>query len=297
MKTKLISILASTVAVASLLLSGTSYAAGSAAFSLSPASGTEDINSTFAVGIYENGTSVNVVTANLSYDTSKLQLVSVDISASAFASDAGSTSTSISRYVPAGGTVSGPAEVAVVNFKAIAGSGTANVTVGTSGSHIASGGADQWNGAPTSGTYTLNTPVVTPPPATGGGSTTGTGSTTKTTTTTTSSKTTTPVVAGASTTQPAVTDTTAAITSSKTVKTTPVVIANAANVNGTSKGTTLWLLSLVLALVIASGTLYELRSRRAARIKKAAEAKKTLNKRPVKKTTAARVAKPKKVLA
>ena len=162
MKTKFLNTIAGFVTAGSLILSGTSYAAGSAAFSLSPASGTEDNNSTFSVGIYENGTSVNVVTANLSYDTSKLQFVSIDSSASAFTSDAGSSSTSISRYVPAGGTVSGSAEVAVVNFKAISDSGSAVVTVGTSGSHIASSGTDQWNGSSVSGSYTLDAAPAAP---------------------------------------------------------------------------------------------------------------------------------------
>ncbi|HSX30478.1 MAG TPA: hypothetical protein VLE99_01015 [Candidatus Saccharimonadales bacterium] len=223
MKAKYVTTLAALVGALSLGLVSSAAAAGSAAFSLSPASGTEDVNSTFNVGVYENGTSVNVVTVNFSYDTSDLQLVSVDTSASAFAADAGSTSTSLSRYVPAGGTVSGTQEVAVLKFKALTGTGAASVAVGNSGSHIASAGTEQWNGVAATGSYTLNTPApVTPPSNPGNGGSTSAGNpTSKSTapkTTTSTSSTTTPA-----TTPPATTSSqnTATIPSKQMATTTP----------------------------------------------------------------------------
>jgi hypothetical protein len=148
-------------------LSGVSMAAGSANFILNPASGTENITSIFSVGIYENGDQVNVVTADLTYDTSQLQFISIDVSASAFPNQVtgsgGSGSVDISRYNAPGNTVSGTQEVAAITFKVLGGSGVTSVSVAGS-SKIASNGSDIWSHAATSANYTLNTPAPTPTP-------------------------------------------------------------------------------------------------------------------------------------
>lgn len=142
-------------------------AAGSATFSLSPSASTVNIHSVFGVTVYENGTDVNVVTADLTYDASKLEFVSIDASGSAFANSVsgsgGGGSVGISRYTAPGTTVSGNQKVATVNFKAVAGSGTASVAMAGS-SKIASNGVDTWNHAAVSATYTLATPAPAPTP-------------------------------------------------------------------------------------------------------------------------------------
>src|SRR5262245_8391809 len=98
---------------------GQAAAAGSATFSLTPASSTITINTVFGVNIFENGVDVNVVTADLTYDASKLQFVSIDTSASAFPNSVSATggggSVSISRYTAPGTTLNGSQKVASVN--------------------------------------------------------------------------------------------------------------------------------------------------------------------------------------
>jgi hypothetical protein len=178
---KYVSTLIVSLALAFAALAGTAGAAGSAAFILTPASGSEEINTIFSVGIYENGSNVNVVTANMTYDPSKLQFAGISASGSAFGNDASSGgsggSISITRYVsPGSPAVSGTQKIASVSFKVLTGSGTTSL-VFAGGSHIASGGTDEWNGSTAGGSYTLTSPVVAPPPVSTGG---GTGNTSQT---------------------------------------------------------------------------------------------------------------------
>src|SRR5665213_3173941 len=156
-----------------------SLAAGSASLSLSPASGTENINSTFTVGVYENGDNVSAVTADMSYDQLALSLVSAAcggaFSSTIQASGSGGSGT-LSCYTPPGSVVvSGNQEVGTVSFKALAGSGSASLTFG-SGSEIANNGTNLWNGSTAGGNYTLVTPASTPASTggKGGGTTTTT---------------------------------------------------------------------------------------------------------------------------
>src|SRR6185369_7292187 len=106
-------------------------------------------NSTFSLTVSETSTDpVNVVTAKLSYDASKLQYIGVDASGSGFGGEAstsgGSGSVTISRYVtPAGSTVTGAQKIANVSFKALVGSGSTAVSF-ASGSQIASNGSNVW---------------------------------------------------------------------------------------------------------------------------------------------------------
>jgi len=180
---KLTSSLAALGVSLAIIGSGTSFAAGSASFSLTPGSAGEVNGSTFGVAVYESSSdAVNVVTANLTYDQSKLQFIGIDASGSGFDSNAssngGSGSVSISRFVSGGGTVTGSQKVATVDFKALVGSGSTSVNFSSS-SVIASNGSNVWNGVNNAGTYYLIMPVSTPPSGGTGGSTgsTSTGST------------------------------------------------------------------------------------------------------------------------
>jgi hypothetical protein len=158
------------LAVATALIvgmTGQSLAVGSATFSLSPSGTTVNVHTVFGVTIFENGTDVNVVTADLNYDASKLEFVSIDASGSAFpnavSASGGNGAVSVSRYTNPGTTVSGNQKVATVNFKALAGSGSTAVSFAGS-SKIASNGSDIWNHAPTSATYSFATPAPAPTP-------------------------------------------------------------------------------------------------------------------------------------
>lgn len=152
-----------------LTLSGTSYAAGTAAFSLSPASAAETQGATFSVAVYEDGSNVNVVTANFSYD-SGLQFIGAAC-AGAFSGTAASSGSSISCFVPGGSAVSGIQQVASLSFKAVAVE-SANVTI--TGSTIGSAGSNVWNGVSASADYTVTAPVSSG----GSGGTSGGGSST-----------------------------------------------------------------------------------------------------------------------
>ena len=157
-----------------LAASGTSHAAGSAAFSLSPASANSAEGNTTSVAIYENGTSVSAVTATFTYDSSHLQFLSGSC-AGAFSSTAASSSSSITCFVPGGNSAAnGSSEVAVLNFTATA-TGTGSVTV--NGSQIASNGVNEWNGSSATATVTIAAQTVTTPPAQSGPSTGSTSST------------------------------------------------------------------------------------------------------------------------
>lgn len=165
---KIISVVTGLTVAAMSLLGSPVYAAGSATYALSGNGSTVNINTTVAVTLTESSTDpVNVVTAKLAYDATKLEFVSVDASGSGFGSEAatsgGSGSIEVSRFVPAGGTVTGTQKVATVNFKALVGSGSTAVSF-TDGSRIYSNGTDVWNHAATSATYNLVTPAPAPAP-------------------------------------------------------------------------------------------------------------------------------------
>jgi hypothetical protein len=163
-----------TLAVSTVLAStvfGSVQAAGPASFSLSPASGSYTVGNSFSIGVYENGTAVNVVTAKLTYDATKLSCSGVGGS-SAFpntiSATCGGGSVTISRYTAPGTTVSGTQSVGSISFVAIA-PGTAAVSV-AAGSQIASNGTNIWNGSTAGGSYSIAT---APAGGSGGGSTSG----------------------------------------------------------------------------------------------------------------------------
>lgn len=168
-------------ATAVMAMGGLAHAAGSANFSLSPASGNHVQNTNFSVQVLENGTNVNVVTAKLTYDASKLTCNGVSGS-SAFpntiSATCGGGNVTISNYSNPGTSQSGSKVVGTISFKALASSGSTAVNF-ASGSQIASGGSNIWNGSTAGGNYTFSAPATGTPPVTGGGqggSTSGSGS-------------------------------------------------------------------------------------------------------------------------
>lgn len=161
-------------------------ASGSSSLSLSPASSSYAIGTQFMIAVnVSSSDSINAVMANLNYDASKLQFVSVQTNTNVFnltgsASGGGGT---VSIGIASSVNLTGTQKVADVTFKTLAGSGTTQITFANSSAVVRpSDGQNVWNGSPTGATYTLTTPIVTPPPTTGGGSTTGSGSSGSTTT-------------------------------------------------------------------------------------------------------------------
>ena len=166
MKRILFSILTA-ASLAGSAFAGTAHAAGNAAFYLAPASGSHFQNSSFTVQVRENGSDVNVVTAKLTYDASKLTCNGVSNAfGSTISATCGGGSITISGYAAPGTTVSGDQAVGSISFTALAGSGSTSVSF-AGGSQIASNGQNVWNGNTAGGTYTFTTPVTpTPTPVT-----------------------------------------------------------------------------------------------------------------------------------
>jgi hypothetical protein len=146
--------------------------AGTATFSLSPASGSHAQNTTFVVSVYENSgaATVNGIQANLSYDTTKLQYAGVDNTGSPF-TDAQSTATGgvvlIGRYIGLSSTpVSGSQLVAKVSFKVLASSGSTAINFASSSGIIdAVSDLDIKAASSPGASFTLTAPATTPPPA------------------------------------------------------------------------------------------------------------------------------------
>jgi len=170
-------LLLSVITTASLLsstLASSAAAAGTASFSLSPASGSYAQGSSFTVTVRETGDNVNAVTAKLTYDATKLTCTGVSTTGSDFAASSGancgSGNITIGRYVGLDDTTGNPNPakngsqvVGTVSFTAVAATGTTAVNF-AAGSQIAADGANIWNGSTTGGSYTLTAaPVATQP--------------------------------------------------------------------------------------------------------------------------------------
>lgn len=144
--------------------------AGSATLTLSPNSGSRNINTNFTVTIYENSGSdtVNAVQADLNYDSSKLQFVNLDFGNSAFdlaiVGSGGGGNVTIQR-AKTGAPLAGSQIVAKITFKALVGSGTASVTfAGSSVLYRSTDNADIWNHNSTGATYSFTKPKAKPKP-------------------------------------------------------------------------------------------------------------------------------------
>jgi hypothetical protein len=169
---RIISILSVAIVAAVPFLVVSSAKAASATLYLSPSSGTVAIGDTFSVDVYEDSGSqdVNAVQADLTYNQSVLQYISVT-SSSAFSISAATSGGGGSVHIDRGAipAVTGAQLVATVTFKGIAG-GTSNINFAGSSRVLANSGpqANQDILSGTSGaTYTVPSPPAppTPPPA------------------------------------------------------------------------------------------------------------------------------------
>jgi hypothetical protein len=156
-----------------LQISGTALASGSASLTLQPASGSVTKGSNLSVTIHENSGSeqINAVEADLTYDQSSLQFVSIDTSTSAFdlggPASGGSGSVKIARAKSAT-SLTDDQVVAIVNFTTLVGSGSTDISFANSCQIIrTSDYSDVWDGNTTGGTYSLTGD------STGGGGTSG----------------------------------------------------------------------------------------------------------------------------
>lgn len=160
-----------------------SFGAGTATLSLSPASGSHEINSTFTVAVVENSgsQSVSSIEANLTYDPSKLQFVSINNNGSPFSTcfgaQGGGGSVTTGGCTSLGSSATGSQTIANVTFKVLAGSGTTSVNFASNSTLLQPDDTDIWNGNTAGGTYTLTTPATG---GGGGGSTGGGGGSTST---------------------------------------------------------------------------------------------------------------------
>lgn len=151
------------------VLPRTAYAAGSASFSLSPASGSYTVGSPFTVTVYETsqpGDDVEGVQANVSYNTSDLQCDSVSESGTPFTYLGQSTCGSglVQVGEAAASTVSGQQRVATISFT-VRSAGRSSVGIATGSDIQNSSVTSVWNGADASASFMLNNPVPS-----GGGS-------------------------------------------------------------------------------------------------------------------------------
>jgi hypothetical protein len=134
--------------------------AGTATMTLTPSSGSHGTGTTLTVTIYENSgtTAVNAVEADLTYDASELQYVSIDGSSSAFTeaivNSGGSGSVSVQRGTT--GTLTGSQIVASVSFTVLTTASNSAITFANSTAIVNSTTNNNiWNGTTAGGTYTL----------------------------------------------------------------------------------------------------------------------------------------------
>lgn len=136
----------------------TSRAAGTATLTLTPASSSPALDSTFTVTIYENsGTvGVNAVQADLTYNTNLLQYVSTDLATSAFSMVGQNTGGNGTVNLGLASTTArtGSQIVAIITFRTI-GTGTANISFAGTSAVVNATTQNNELGTPTGGTYTI----------------------------------------------------------------------------------------------------------------------------------------------
>ena len=179
---RLLSFIATSI-IASSMLSATVAAANPANFYLSAGSAT--VGNTVYVSISQDGDQVNTVTAKLTYDTSKLQLLGV--SCSGALGNSQPESNGVTCYGAGGASTNGGA-VATASFKALA-AGSASVSMASS-SIIASSGSDIWSHGSNGTVVSISNPAPASTPSGSGssGSTTSSSSVSGSTTSSTSTK-------------------------------------------------------------------------------------------------------------
>lgn len=159
---KIRTILASVSAFAVIALNSTPVQAAASSLYITPASGNITQGNSLTVSIVENGDNVNVVTANLNYDASKLQCNGVGGGsfAQTISASCGGGAVTVSRYVTPGQPgLNGAQTVATVSFTALASSGTTSITFGAS--QVASAGVNTL-ASTAGGSYTLTAPATNP---------------------------------------------------------------------------------------------------------------------------------------
>jgi hypothetical protein len=168
LKTKIL--LSAVFLLAFSLFGGIARAADNAGASLSMSGATYAPGATFSVTVFENSASqtVNVAEADLVYDPTQLDFISIDGSTSAFGGSlkatGGQGAVSIIRYAPPGIILSGNVLVSTITFKALA--GTSASTIGFSPtSSVYSSGANIWDGQNNSATYSFASPAQPAPTA------------------------------------------------------------------------------------------------------------------------------------
>ena len=154
-----------------LIQGGSVHAAGDAYFTLSPDSTTHTVGDSVVLSISETSGSsdnTNAVQANLSYPTSLLQFVSINLSGPfSLCGQKSGGGGAVNIGCASTTATSGNQAVAQITFTAIS-NGSASVSM-TSGSDIDNtSGSSVWNGVLPSTTYTLN-PVTTGGGGGGGG--------------------------------------------------------------------------------------------------------------------------------
>ncbi len=151
---------------------------GSDSFGLSPASGSYSVGQTFTVNVSETSVDqVDSAQANLTYDSSRLQLNSVTPASAPFnivgQATGGSGTISIGVAVGSGYTT-GTQPIATLSFTALSTTGTASLRIASSSLiYLHSDGSNVWNGVQTAGSYTISAPSSGG--GTSGGGTTGGG--------------------------------------------------------------------------------------------------------------------------
>lgn len=139
---------------------------GAASLSITPASASLAQNGTIRLEIWTDtgGEPVNAVQTNLTYPATQLELASIDYTGSAFGVQAEETKSAgsirLARGVAGGSSpLTGSGLVAILNFRALATSGSANVSfvVGSAVVHAVSN--ENILTTMTGGTYTLTAPI------------------------------------------------------------------------------------------------------------------------------------------
>lgn len=165
-------IVAVVVLSVSSIMGGRATAAGNATLSFSPSSGSVEIGKTITIGIDANSGSeaVNVVQADITYNASKFEFVSIGYEGTGFdfavSGTGGGGTAQIVRGVSNGGSVTGTKRLASITFKALANSGTSqlNFAVGSAVVRV-SDSENIWNEQPSPGNYTLKEATVAQTPA------------------------------------------------------------------------------------------------------------------------------------
>lgn len=249
--------LASGVASISLfvLATGTAHAAGTASLNIN--GGSYQAGSTFTSTIRETSTEgVGGVEANLTYDATKLECLGVSFAGSAFPQEwaptvCGGGSISINHTVAFGSpAVTGTQTVAVVSFRALAGSGNSTINFSSSSKIVNASGVNVWDGNTAGAGYAFTSaPVATPMPT----------AAPKATAAPTAKPSATPTVMAAATTEP-----TPEVTASPTpmegqVETEPSVVPAPQATDSTRSVSNVTIGSIIAVIVAGAAALYVVR--------------------------------------